>query len=226
MPSNRDVCFSKPNGRQGDAVFANFLSRRCVWSIILSQHNRSITSWRMFTLQIPDASVHGSTSSQPDAFFTAFVLAPVLSFLVLAAYLAGSSIYAVTFHPLAGIPGPKLCAISRLPYWVAYYRGVDVSWMNRLHQRYGPVVRFGPTDLSYTAADAWQDIHGLVKGQPENPKAPEFSVQPVNGKLRFQPRRKPLRSQLILMASRRSKYAYGYLGEPFSSPQSLFACVL
>ncbi|KAK8058852.1 Cytochrome P450 monooxygenase FUM2 [Apiospora phragmitis] len=52
--------------------------------------------------------------------------------------------------------------------------------MNRLHQRYGPVVRFGPTDLSYTAADAWQDIHGLVKGQPENPKALEFSVQPVN----------------------------------------------
>ncbi|KAK7951088.1 uncharacterized protein PG986_006816 [Apiospora aurea] len=96
-------------------------------------------------------------------------------------YLVTSSVYAITLHPLASVPGPKLCAISRLPYWLAYFRGVDVYWLNRLHQRHGPVVRFGPTDLSYTAAEAWQDIHGFAKGQPENPKAPEFSVQPVNG---------------------------------------------
>ncbi|KAK8027908.1 hypothetical protein PG991_004964 [Apiospora marii] len=136
----------------------------------------------MFTLQIPDASVNGHTSNT-DAVLSAFILAPVLSILVLLAYLVGYAIYALTFHPLAGIPGPKLCAISRLPYWRAYFRGDVVSWMNRLHRRYGRVVRFGPTDLSYTAADAWQDIHGLVKGQPENPKAPEFSVQPVNATL-------------------------------------------
>lgn len=138
----------------------------------------------MFTLQIPDASVNGNPANQ-NALFSALLLAPVLSILVLLAYLAGTSFYALTFHPLAGIPGPKLCAISRLPYLRAYFRGDVVSWMNRLHQRYGPVVRYGPADLSYTAAGAWQDIHGLVKGQPENPKAPECSVQPVNGKLQF-----------------------------------------
>ncbi|KAK8088284.1 hypothetical protein PG997_003245 [Apiospora hydei] len=117
---------------------------------------------------------------------TPFLLLPVpgLALILISialAYLVTSSVYAITLHPLASVPGPKLCAISRLPYWLAYFRGVDVYWLNRLHQRYGPVVRFGPTDLSYTAAEAWQDIHGFAKGQPENPKAPEFSVQPVNG---------------------------------------------
>lgn len=97
------------------------------------------------------------------------------------AYVLGQAIYALTLHPLASIPGPKLCAVSRLPYWYYYFRGRDVHWLHQLHLRYGPELRFGPTDISYTAARAWQDIHGFPKGQTESVKAPEFSVQPVNG---------------------------------------------
>lgn len=58
-------------------------------------------------------------------------------------------------------------------------KGEDVRWMKALHDKYGPVVRFGPTDVSYAATQAWNDIHG----PKDSEKAQEFSVQPVNGKL-------------------------------------------
>ncbi|KAI0018204.1 cytochrome P450 [Xylariomycetidae sp. FL0641] len=105
----------------------------------------------------------------------------VLLVSCVAVYLVVSAIYALTLHPLAGIPGPKLCAITRLPYWIAYVQGRDVKWLHRLHTQYGPEVRFGPTDVSYTSAEAWKDVDGSEKGRPENEKAQEFSVQPVNG---------------------------------------------
>lgn len=96
---------------------------------------------------------------------------------LLGAYLLANAIYSVTFHPLADVPGPKLCAISRIPYWLVALSGDDVQWMKKLHDQYGPVLRFGPTDLSFATGQAWHDIHGPKVTE----KAQEFSVQPVNG---------------------------------------------
>lgn len=96
----------------------------------------------------------------------------------LAFYVVFTSIYYVTFHPLAAIPGPKICGVTRIPYWLVAFRGEDVKWMKSLHDRYGPVVRFGPTDVSYASAEAWNEING----RKDFDKAQEFSVQPVNGK--------------------------------------------
>ncbi|GKU06478.1 cytochrome p450 monooxygenase [Fusarium langsethiae] len=96
---------------------------------------------------------------------------------LLVLYIISTSIYYITFHPLASIPGPKICGITRIPYWLVLLRGEDVQWMKALHDKYGPVVRFGPTDISYTAAQAWNDING----PKDSEKAQEFSVQPVNG---------------------------------------------
>lgn len=108
------------------------------------------------------------------------MLATLLLFVGLAlGYYIATAIYYVTFHPLADVPGPKICAFTRIPYWLVSLRGEDVRWMKQLHDQYGPVIRFGPTDLSYTSAQAWQDIHGPKVTE----KAQEFSVQPVNGKL-------------------------------------------
>jgi hypothetical protein len=101
--------------------------------------------------------------------------------ILITTYVVVMTIYSVFFHPLAGIPGPKLCAITRIPYWQANFRGNDVAWLHRLHTEYGPMVRFGPTDLSFATGDAWKDVHGHEKGKPELDKAPEFSIQPVNG---------------------------------------------
>ncbi|KAF4436168.1 hypothetical protein F53441_13312 [Fusarium austroafricanum] len=96
---------------------------------------------------------------------------------LLGLYLVGWSIYSITFHPLAKIPGPKFCAISRFPYWIKLFRGEDVAWTKKLHDQYGPVVRYGPNDLSYAAAQAWNDIH--AHKVTEKPK--EFFIQPING---------------------------------------------
>lgn len=105
----------------------------------------------------------------------------VLGFNLAIIYVLLNTIYYVTYHPLANVPGPKLCAISRIPYWRQMMKGNDVQWIHSLHRQYGPMVRFGPTDLSYTTADAWKDIHGREKGKKENGKSQDFSVQPVNG---------------------------------------------
>ncbi|CAH0052407.1 unnamed protein product [Clonostachys solani] len=92
-------------------------------------------------------------------------------------YLIGSAIISLKFSALSSIPGPWICAVSRIPYWLVSLRGEDVQWMKELHDQYGPVIRFGPTDVSYTTAQAWSDIHGPKVTE----KAQEFSVQPING---------------------------------------------
>jgi hypothetical protein len=92
-------------------------------------------------------------------------------------YYIASALYYVTLHPLASLPGPIICAISRIPYWYVSFRGVDVPWMKRLHDKYGPVVRFGPTDISYASVEGWKEVHGAKIQE----KAVEFSPQPVNG---------------------------------------------
>ncbi|KAH6639994.1 cytochrome P450 [Truncatella angustata] len=105
----------------------------------------------------------------------------ILLVSILGTYLVVQILYFWTLHPLAKIPGPPLCAISRIPYWLHCMKGNDVNWVHSLHTKYGPVLRFGPTDVSYASVEAWRDVHGHSKGQMEMEKAQEFSVQPVNG---------------------------------------------
>lgn len=85
-------------------------------------------------------------------------------------YLISYPIYTLYIHPLHIHPGPKLSAISRIPYWLACLRGDGVKWMAQLHEAYGSVVRYGPNDLSYTDGRAWKDICTTPKGGKENGK--------------------------------------------------------
>jgi hypothetical protein len=101
----------------------------------------------------------------------------ISSFALVVLYYIGTALYNITLHPLASTPGPLLCATSRIPYWYASLRGEDIFWTARLHDKYGPVVRFGPTDLSYASAEGWQDVNGTKVQE----KAVEFFPQPVNG---------------------------------------------
>ncbi|KAI0007340.1 cytochrome P450 [Xylariaceae sp. FL0662B] len=103
---------------------------------------------------------------------------------LLGAYFVAKVVYSLTLHPLANIPGPKICAITRLPYWVTSVRGRDVFWMDELHKKYGPVVRFGPQDVSYITAQAWKDILAVpekAKAGKELGRPLDFVIQPVNG---------------------------------------------
>ncbi|KXJ89060.1 cytochrome P450 [Microdochium bolleyi] len=96
-------------------------------------------------------------------------------------YLACRAVYALTVDPLASFPGPRLCAVSRFPYWLQVFRGRDIHWIHALHERYGPAVRFGPSDLSFSTPQAWRDFHGHVKGRPSPLKADDYGMQPANG---------------------------------------------
>lgn len=97
--------------------------------------------------------------------------------LILLRYL-WTIIHNLFLHPLAGIPGPLICRVSRVPYWIASLRGDQIYFMKRLHDQYGTVVRLSPDELSYTDAQAWKDIYGYQKGRMENLRTPSFqSVQ-------------------------------------------------
>lgn len=82
-------------------------------------------------------------------------------------YIFGLVIYRVYFHPLAVYPGPKICAITRLPYLWNLVKGRQTQNTRALHQRYGDVVRIAPDELSYTNGNAWKDIYGHRQGKPE-----------------------------------------------------------
>lgn len=97
------------------------------------------------------------------------------------AVLVANAVYSLVVHPLSSVPGPRLCATTRFPYWIRVFRGRDVQYMHQLHERYGPVVRYGPNDLSFSSAQSWRDIHGHNKGRPAPPKAEDFGMQPANG---------------------------------------------
>ena len=63
------------------------------------------------------------------------------------------------FTPLAKIPGPWYTQFTSL--WIKYQeftanRRVSV---NLLHRRYGPVVRLGPNEISFTSLDAIKEIY-------------------------------------------------------------------
>ncbi|KAI1335065.1 cytochrome P450 [Xylariaceae sp. FL0016] len=105
----------------------------------------------------------------------------VLTISLVFAYSVARIVYVLTIHPLADVPGPKICAVTRIPYWIAYWNGTDVHWIRCLHEKYGPIVHYGPFDVSFISAQAWKDIYGQQKGGKELSKARDFSVQPVNG---------------------------------------------
>ncbi|TQS33008.1 hypothetical protein Golomagni_06663, partial [Golovinomyces magnicellulatus] len=75
---------------------------------------------------------------------TTFVLA-----LVLARFIS-LAIYRLYLHPLAKFPGPKLAALTRL--YEFYYQGILITdfpaEIQRMHEKYGPVVRISPEELS------------------------------------------------------------------------------
>ncbi|RYP13364.1 hypothetical protein DL765_006905 [Monosporascus sp. GIB2] len=73
-------------------------------------------------------------------------------------------VYNAYFHPLCRFPGPKLAAITDIPYSVWFLGGQQPFKMLELHRKYGPVVRTAPNELSFTTAQSWKDIYALRPG--------------------------------------------------------------
>jgi hypothetical protein len=82
------------------------------------------------------------------------------------------------FHPLAKFPGPKLWAISRVPFAYSLLSGGLVKRSRELHERYGPVFRMAPDELSFASEEAWNDIYAWRKGHKRSYRDPAFYVAP------------------------------------------------
>lgn len=67
-------------------------------------------------------------------------------------------------HPLAKFPGPRLAKISNLSFSLSYLGGRQPYDVLKLHEKYGPVVRVAPDQLSFNTAQSWKDIYGPRKG--------------------------------------------------------------
>lgn len=76
------------------------------------------------------------------------------------------------FDPLAKFPGPRSWSASRLPYIWSLLRGKIVHDVEKLHRRYGPVVRVAPNEISFAHAQAWDDIFRPRSGHQQFPKDP------------------------------------------------------
>lgn len=81
-------------------------------------------------------------------------------------------IYNVFFHPLRKFPGPILARATNLSWSIESSKGRSVSWMHQLHEKYGPVVRYGPDKLSSIKPETWKEVYG--HHVPQWPKDPNF----------------------------------------------------
>ena len=90
-----------------------------------------------------------------------------------AIFFSGQAAYRLHFHPLKSFPGPILNRLTRLVWVYHICIGDWVLQVSAMHEKYGPVVRVAPDELSFIDPIAWKDIYG---SQPsgELPKAVEF----------------------------------------------------
>ncbi|KJZ75226.1 hypothetical protein HIM_05420 [Hirsutella minnesotensis 3608] len=105
----------------------------------------------------------------------AVALILVASYLI---YFTLSALYLLWLHPLSKYPGPKLWAISRIPWARHIVRGDLWRQLDRLHEKYGPTVRIAPDEITTISPGAWKDIY---VAKPVLPKDPYSQTPPLNG---------------------------------------------
>ncbi|ETS81747.1 hypothetical protein PFICI_06749 [Pestalotiopsis fici W106-1] len=89
--------------------------------------------------------------------------------------------YRLWLHPLRSFPGPKLWAISDLPFtYTSNISGTSIRRIDDFHRRYGAIVRIGPNRIVMDGSIAWPQVYGRrLAGQPEFEKAPGFFARGV-----------------------------------------------
>jgi Cytochrome P450 len=80
----------------------------------------------------------------------------------------GLAIERLVLSPLAKIPGPKLAALTQ--WWIISheFNGDRTVTIHTLHQRYGPVVRISPTEVSFTSPEGVREIYGAGSTFPKS----------------------------------------------------------
>lgn len=75
--------------------------------------------------------------------------------------------WALYFHPLSAINGPKLWIAFPVCRYISLARGrLDID-LRAFHLKYGEAVRFGPNEVSFITAQAWKDIYAHGHGDQQ-----------------------------------------------------------
>ncbi|KAA8909875.1 benzoate 4-monooxygenase cytochrome P450 [Sphaerosporella brunnea] len=77
-------------------------------------------------------------------------------------------------HPLAKFPGPVSASFSNFTYCRRFLGGRQPYKVLELHEKYGPVVRTAPNELSFSSSQSWRDIYGQRKGHQPFIKSPFY----------------------------------------------------
>jgi hypothetical protein len=93
-----------------------------------------------------------------------FYPAAGMSLVLGVVYAVWVVVYRLYFHPLAKYPGPILNRISPIPSIISLLKGRIALDVKLWHDKYGPVIRVTPTELSFNSVAAWEDIYGHRQG--------------------------------------------------------------
>lgn len=78
--------------------------------------------------------------------------------------------YDIFYGPMSEIPGPFWYKASGLPLAYMQARGKEAEMLPMIHDKYGPIVRIAPKEISFASgAEAWKDLYGFKKGGQAKP---------------------------------------------------------
>jgi hypothetical protein len=75
--------------------------------------------------------------------------------------------YRLFFHPLAKIPGPRLSRVTRAWLTKQYMSGNWHDICLELHQKYGPIVRIAPDEVSFADAETLKKLYSYSRAAPK-----------------------------------------------------------
>jgi hypothetical protein len=114
-------------------------------------------------MAIPGSNITQVDFQLPGIFVQLFIFAKSNMYLLfpgLAILYLGQVMYYLSLHPLHKIPGPVLARFSRIWKNIRYFRSTWHDDVLELHEKYGPVVRIAPNEVSFVDAKALSILYG------------------------------------------------------------------
>ena len=68
-------------------------------------------------------------------------------------------VHKALFSPLLKVPGPYFTFITDVWLMLQEFMGNRREYIHQLHKQYGPVVRLGPNEVSFTSVEALKEIY-------------------------------------------------------------------
>ncbi|KAL1953223.1 hypothetical protein VTO42DRAFT_3365 [Malbranchea cinnamomea] len=81
--------------------------------------------------------------------------------IIFGCFLSAKVVYRLFFSPLRHVPGPFIANVTSQWSIITSMSGNRARIVDRLHRKYGPVVRLGPSELSFSTPEAIDTIHNM-----------------------------------------------------------------